>query len=88
MGLSRGRIYYQPAPENEQNFMLKKEIERLYTAHPFFGYRKVTAVFRRDGHGVNRKRVRRLMREMGLMAIYCKPNLSKPNRAHKSTPIC
>jgi putative transposase len=86
LGLSRGRIYYQPTPENEQNFMLKKEIERLYTAYPFFGYRKVTAVLRRDGHDVNRKRVRRLMREMGLMAIYCKPNLSRPNRAHKIYP--
>jgi putative transposase len=86
LGLSRGRIYYQPTPKNERNLMLKNEIERLYTAYPFFGYRKVTAVLRRDGHEVNRKRVRRLMREMGIEAIYCKPNLSKPNRAHKIHP--
>jgi len=86
LGLARGRIYYQPTPENEQNLMLKTKIETVYTAHPFFGYRKVTAVLRRDGYDVNRKRIRRLMREMGLMAIYCKPNLSKPNPAHKIHP--
>src|SRR3954471_24094675 len=61
-------------------------IDREYTAHPFFGSRKITQWLIGRGHEVNRKRVRRLMRVMGLEAIYPKPKLSSAGRGHKVYP--
>jgi len=61
-------------------------IDEEYTRHPFYGTRRLTAWLRRKGHGVNIKRVRRLMREMGIEAIYQKPNLSKGLSEHKKYP--
>lgn len=61
-------------------------IDEEYTRHPFYGVEKMTAVLRRQGHMVNPKRTRRLMRLMGLEAIYPKPNLSKPLKEHKIYP--
>jgi len=58
-------------------------IDEEYTRHPFYGTRRLTAWLRREGHGVNIKRVRRLMRKMGIEAIYQKPNLSKASPEHK-----
>jgi putative transposase len=61
-------------------------MDELYTASPFYGSRRMVAVLRRDGWTVNRKRVRRLMRVMGLEAIYPKPNASQAHPAHKVYP--
>src|SRR4051794_41968680 len=61
-------------------------IDQEYTAHPFFGSRKITRWLIGRGHEVNRKRVRRLMRVMGLEAIYPKPKLSLAGRGHKVYP--
>lgn len=61
-------------------------LDEQYTRTPFYGYRRMTVWFRRSGITVNGKRVRRLMREMGLEAIYPKPNLSKPNKQHLKFP--
>jgi putative transposase len=61
-------------------------IDEEYTRHPFYGYRRLTAWLRREGHGVNFKRIRRLMRVMGIEAIYPKPNLSKASTEHKKYP--
>ncbi len=61
-------------------------IDEEYTRYPIYGIEKMTAVLRRQGHSVNPKRIRRLMRLMGLEAIYPKPNLSKPIKAHKIYP--
>jgi len=61
-------------------------IDEEYTRHPFYGTRRLTAWLRREGHKVNIKRVRRLMREMGIEAIYQKPNLSKAFPGHKKYP--
>ena len=63
-----------------------RRIDVLYTQAPYLGYRKITAILRREGHAINGKRVRRLMRRMGLEAIYCKPNTSKPHPAHRVYP--
>lgn len=61
-------------------------IDEEYTRHPFYGTRRLTAWLRREGHEVNIKRVRRLMRDMGIEAIYQKPNLSKAFPEHKKYP--
>lgn len=61
-------------------------IDEEYTRHPFYGTRRLTAWLKRKGHEVNIKRVRRLMRDMGIEAIYQKPNLSKAFPEHKKYP--
>jgi len=63
-----------------------KLIDRQYLATPFYGARKIAACLKSQGHGVNRKRVRRLMRLMGITAIYRRPRTSKPAVGHKIYP--
>jgi putative transposase len=73
IGLNRASLYYQPASETEFNLKLMRLIDRQYLKTPYYGYPKMTAHLRREGYTVNPKRIRRLMRKMGLMAIYPKP---------------
>jgi len=76
-GLARSSFYYEPAIVDEYNLLLMRLIDEQYTQTPFYGTRRMTACLRATGHEVNRKRIRRLMRLMGLEAIYPKPNLSR-----------
>jgi putative transposase len=78
LGLCRSSFYYEPAAETAENLRLMKAIDAHYTRCPFYGSRRLTAVLRRDGAEVNRKRVQRLMQVMGLEAIYPKRSLSAP----------
>ena len=79
-------MYYEPAKETAENLALMRLIDREYTRHPFLGSRRMAAWLNKDmGHEVNRKRVQRLMRLMGLEAIYPKPNLSAGG-GHKVYP--
>jgi putative transposase len=84
--VARSTLYYQPVPVDPDDLALMRRMDELYTASPFYGSRRMVAVLRRDGWRVNRKRVRRLMRLMGLEAIYQKPNTSKGHPAHKVYP--
>lgn len=94
LGLARSDWYYRPRPrqlsgDEDYNQQLMRLIDQTYTAHPFFGVGQMTLWLRRLGHEVNVKRVRRLMRLMGLEAIYPKPrprNLSLQNKAHPVYP--
>lgn len=86
LGLSRSSYYHNPLGESELNIQLMHRIDELYTAHPFLGVRKMTTFLQREGHPVNRKRIYRLMRQMGLQAIYQKPNLSKKHPEHRIYP--
>src|SRR5947209_3018968 len=86
MGLSRSSYYYEPATESAQNLALMALLDREYTAHPFRGSRGMRAWLRRQGHAVNRKRVQRLMRLMGLDVVYPKPHLSLGGAGHKVYP--
>jgi len=86
LGLSRSSYYYEPATESAANLALMALIDREYTAHPFRGSRGMTAWLRGEGHAVNRKRVQRLMRLMGLEAVYPKPKLSVGGAGHKVYP--
>ena len=86
LGLSRSTAYYAPRAEDVDNVALKERIDVQYTRTPFYGVPRMTAQLRREGHRVNPKRVRRLMRQMGLSAIYPKPRLSRSHPAHSTYP--
>ena len=73
LGLPRSSYYHVPAPELEKNLSLMRVIDETYLAYPFFGSRQMTRWLRRQGHDVNRKRVQRLMRKMGIAALGPKP---------------
>ncbi len=88
LGLSRSSLYYEPAGETAENLRLMRLIDREYTAHPFLGSRRLTQWLVEQGEEVNRKRVQRLMRLMGLEAIYPKPKLSAAGEDIGFTRIC
>src|SRR5580693_594633 len=84
--VARSTLYYQPAPVDADDLALMRRMDELYTKWPFYGSRRMVAALRQDGWIVNRKRVRRLMRVMGLEAIYQKPNTSRKHPDHKVFP--
>jgi len=86
MGISRSSWYYEPLGESPKNLELMHLIDELFMEEPSCGVRLMARYLRREGHWVNRKRVRRLMRKMGLMPIYEKPDTSKPHPEHKRYP--
>jgi putative transposase len=86
LGLNRSSLYYAPAEETAENLRLMRRIDEEYTAHPFLGSRRMTAWLNRAGEAINRKRVQRLMRLMGLEAIYPKPRLSQGNGRDRVYP--
>ena len=86
LSIARSSFYYVPKGETEQNLALMRRIDEQFLETPFFGVRQMTWHLRNDGHLVNEKRIRRLMRLMGLMPIYQKPNTSRPTKGHKTYP--
>jgi putative transposase len=86
LGLSRSSLYYEPAAETAENLRLMRLLDEEYTKHPFYGSRRLTAWLSAQGEEVNRKRVRRLLRVMGLEALYPKPKLSAAGRGHRIYP--
>jgi putative transposase len=86
IGLSRATFYRQPSGETAFNLRLMRLIDEEYTRTPFYGYRKMTVRLKMQGHDVNRKRVARLMRTMGLQAIYPGPRTSTAHPQHKKYP--
>jgi putative transposase len=79
-------LYYQPVGISQEDLELMKVIDKQYLDTPFYGSRRMSAWLRKGGYWVNRKRVRRLMRVMGLRAIYRRPRTSKPGLGHKVYP--
>jgi putative transposase len=86
VGVSRSSFYDRPAAVRAETLSLMREIDEQYLRTPFFGSRRMTAWLRARGHAVNRKRVRRLMRLLGLAAIYQRPRTSRPAPDHKTYP--
>lgn len=86
LGLARSTWYYHPQPFSAEDLKLMELLDQQYTRYPFYGSRRLTAWFRTQGWLVNRKRVSRLMRLMGLEAIYPKPRLSRGRKDHKKYP--
>ena len=85
LGVSRSSFYYKPVV-NEYDLLLMRMIDEQYTQTPFYGSRKMAAHLRRHDYQVNRKHAQRLMRVMGLEAIYPKPHLSRPGAGHSIYP--
>ncbi len=86
LSLNRSSLYYQALGENEYNLLLMRLLDEEYTRHPFKGVEKMVVYLKELGHKVNLKRVRRLLRVMGLEAIYPKKRLSIPDISHKKYP--
>jgi putative transposase len=86
LGLNRSSLYYEAAGATPENLRLMRLLDEQYTACPFYGSRRLTAWLVNQGEEVNRKRVQRLMRLMGLEALYPKPRLSTAGRGHRIYP--
>jgi len=86
LAISRSSWYYQPLGESAENLELMRLIDEQFMDSPSYGVRQMARYLRRKGHWVNRKRVKRLMRKMGLIALYQKPNTSKPHPEHEIYP--
>jgi putative transposase len=86
LGLCRASYYYRPAGESAQNLELLRRLDEQYTQTPFYGVRRMTAVLRQAGYPVNPKRVRRLLRTLGLSALAPQPGTSRAAPAHRVYP--
>jgi len=86
LGVSRSGLYYRPVGPDPYALELMRLLDEQYTRTPFYGVRRMTAWLCEQGHGVNPKRVRRLLREMGLWAIYPQPRLSMAGAGHRIYP--
>lgn len=86
LSISRSSFYYTPGGESPENLVLMRRIDEMFLRYPFFGSRQMVRQLRRDGVRAGRHRVRRLMRLMGLEAIYQAPKTSAPHPAHRIYP--
>lgn len=86
LGVGRAALYREPAGESEATLALMRRIDELYMDHPFYGSRQMARHLRREGVAAGRHRIRRLMRLMGLEAVYRKPRTSEPHPEHRVYP--
>ena len=86
LGLARSSFYYRPQGPTEEELSLLRLLDEQYLETPFYGSRRMTVVLRQQGYPVNRKRVQRLMRQLGIEAIYPKPRLSQRHPDHQVFP--
>jgi putative transposase len=78
LSVNRTSLYYKPVLVNDEEYLIKRIIDEIYTSHPEYGYRRMTSVLNRDYHiHINQKRTRRYMRDMGIHGFCPGPNLSK-----------
>jgi putative transposase len=86
LGVSRSSLYYEPVEPDAEELALMRRLDELHLEHPSFGSRMMTRTLKAEGTQVNRKRVQRLMKVMGLESIAPKPNTSKPASEHPVYP--
>jgi putative transposase len=86
LGIARSGVYRLPRPANDDDLALMRRIDELFTRWPFLGSRRMAAMLRAEGQAINRKRVQRLMRLMGIVALGPKPRTTKPAPGHKIFP--
>jgi putative transposase len=86
LDISRASYYYTPCPETEENLALMRRLDELHLQYPVYGSRRLTVLLQRAGHVVNRKRVVRLLRVMGLEALYPRRSLSQAGEGHVIYP--
>jgi putative transposase len=86
LDLNRSTVYYQGRPMSEDDLVLMRRIDEMHLQRPFYGSRRIRDWLQDEGHSVNRKRVQRLMRQMGIVALYPKRRTSQPGKGHKVYP--
>jgi putative transposase len=86
LGIARSSFYYLPRPEPAEELDLLKRLDRIFTSHPVYGSRRLQVAPLREGISIGRRRVRRLMRKLGLWAVRPKRNTSKRHPEHKVYP--
>ena len=86
LGVARSGVYRKPRPVNDNDLEAMRRIDALFTARPFYGARRIARTLTEDGFPIDRKRARRLMRQMGIEALGPKPRTSKPAPGHKIYP--
>ena len=86
LNLNRSSVYYQPKEISDEDLRLMRRIDEMHLKRPFYGSRRIRDWLQDEGFGVNRKRVQRLMRQMGITALYPKANTSRPGKGHKIYP--
>src|SRR2546429_982653 len=86
LGVARSSFYYRPRPESAEELELLKRLDRIFTNHPVYGSRRLQVALSREGVSVGRRRVRRLMKKLGLWAVRPKRNTSKRHPEHKVYP--
>src|SRR6267142_1561849 len=86
LGVARSSFYYRPRPESAEQLELLKRLDRIFTDHPVYGSRRLQVALLREGMSVGRRRVRRLMRKLGLWAVRPKRNTSKRHHEHAVYP--
>jgi putative transposase len=86
LGLARSGVYRKPRPANDNELEAIRRIDALFTARPFFGARRIARTLSEEGFPIDRKRVRRLMRRMGIEVLGPKPRTSNPAPGHKIYP--
>src|SRR5436309_4921224 len=86
LSVARSSVYRLPRPANDDDLLMMRLIDELFTAWPFLGSRRLAVMLREKGYSINRKRVQRLMRRMGIAALGPKPRTSKPAPGHTIYP--
>lgn len=86
LGLARSGVYRPRPPVNDSDLAVMRRLDELFMAHPFLGSRRMVAMLRAEGMAINRKRVQRLMRRMGIAALGPKPRTTRPAPGHKIYP--
>lgn len=86
LALNRSTVYYQRAAVSEEDLALMRRIDEMHLKRPFYGSRRIRDWLQDEGHEINRKRVQRLMRLMGIAALYPKRRTSQPGKGHKIYP--
>lgn len=84
LGIARSTAYYQKRQQHDESLL--KALDEIYTARPFYGKRKMVVELRRRGFEIGIKKVRRLMKKLGLVSIYCQPKTSEPHPHHRKYP--
>ena len=87
LDLCRASYYYQPVAVSDEELTLLRRLDEQYTKTPFYGVRRMTAVLRQEGYPVNPKRVRRLLRTLGLWALVPQPGTSRPAPIQRITDV-
>ena len=86
LSLNRSTVYYQPKPASDADLKLMRRIDEMHLQRPFYGSRRIRDWLQAENHDINRKKVQRLMQQMGIQALYPKKGTSRPGKGHKIYP--